>query len=179
MGAMAVGTFGSGCPASEQRGTAMIGLNIGFVFRLMAIPTFRGDNRPESRALRPFNGMRGMAIDTDRQPFFGLGHQRAMHRFFKLHDNTSVTLAAGINYIFTINTGKGVILAPNVMGSMTVAAHGSYQQTIHEQSAAVNGHGIVFNNIMLTQLIPFSLGHLRSFTMTTAAGIGDIQLVNG
>lgn len=179
MRAVAVGTFGGGRPAPEQRGPAVVALEVGLVFLLMAMPAFGGDSSPESSPLRPFYGMRGMTVDTDRQPFLGLGHQRAVHRFFKLPDNTDVTLAAGLNYVFTINTGKRVILTPNVVSGMTIAAYGGYYQAVHKQAAAVNGHGIVFNNIMLTKPITLGLVHLGSFTMTTAAGIGDIQLING
>lgn len=90
-----------------------------------------------------------------------------------------MTLTAGINDIFTINAGEGIVLAPNVVSGMTVAAYCGYYQAVHEQAAAVNGHGVILNNIMLIKPITLGLSHLGTFTMTTTAGIGNIQLING
>ena len=72
-----------------------------------------------------------------------------------------------------INSGIRILMRQNVMRSVAVHAGRRYRQPALKQPFAVNRHRIVFNRILLVDLM--CLRHLTALTVAAPAGRGDVH----
>ena len=134
----------------------------------------------EARAVRDFDVventpdfMRGMTIDTDRYLSRLLLPQLSFHDLLVDFLDLRVALDTGIRNILLVDFGVGILMRQDVMRAVAAGANRGDNQTPLEEPLAVNGHGVVADDVLLVQFV--ARRHLGAFFMTAAARRGDIH----
>src|ERR1035437_9756224 len=168
MGAMAVVAFG-GLAVSQLRDLAVIRVKVGFGDVRMTPSALAHDFQLEAVLVGAANGVRGMAIVTDRQRLAGFGDQRRVDTAVKLLLNALMTASAGLRQIDGIDAGCAIRLGPYVVRGMAACAGGGNCQAALQQAFAVNAFGITLDDLMLRAAV--AQRRRLAFTMTARAQV--------
>lgn len=87
--------------------------------------------------------------------------------------NIRMTLHAGSHNIIPADRGIWIGMGQNIMGGMTAAADSGDGQPLTQETFAVNGHGIVFQDVLFLDIM--GLGHGAALLMTAAASGGHVH----
>jgi hypothetical protein len=89
--------------------------------------------------------------------------------------DVGMALHTGLDHILTADRGVGIGMRQNIVVGMAAGTNGGHGQSLAEKALAVNGHRIMFQDIMFRNIM--GLGHGAPFLMTAAAHEGNVQYI--
>lgn len=139
---------------------------------LMAGAAFLKDHHAEGGQIDSPDGVRGVAVDADRQLLIGLGDRAAVNGLLEGLGDTEVTLGTGVDDIFPVDCGSGIAGRQHAVGGMATGAGRRDHEAGLGESLAVDAHLVVLDNFMLRAGI--TQRRLLSLPVTTGTKVRDI-----